>query len=308
MQNLILAVNLIAVVLGFMVLILSIYVCVKFKITELVFFITLQFILIINIIAVLIYRDGARFGLIPDNSYIYVIKRMMYLLLSATMSISYLFFQFIIKRKIHYAKWFLVIHSFVFCTILIFSKIFEIPETRTPLWGYYVYNFILLGLFLMTFLHVLRKRKLAEDKRMRRMANMFMVIGPLGMGYYYFLEITGRFFSISNPSLGFSLPFPVLFIFMNIAMIIYGFSFFTVKSLEYPGTALATPVLTEKFPLSDREVEIIRHLIAGLSNREIGEKLFISEFTVKTHVRNIYHKMDIKNRLELLEAIKDYKY
>ena len=56
MQNLILAVNLIAVVLGFMVLILSIYVCVKFKITELVFFITLQFILIINIINLIKFK------------------------------------------------------------------------------------------------------------------------------------------------------------------------------------------------------------------------------------------------------------
>lgn len=50
--------------------------------------------------------------------------------------------------------------------------------------------------------------------------------------------------------------------------------------------------------LSPREIEVLQALIDGLSNKEIGEKLFISISTVKTHVINIYSKLGVKNRVE----------
>lgn len=50
--------------------------------------------------------------------------------------------------------------------------------------------------------------------------------------------------------------------------------------------------------LSEREVEILRLLSRGLSNQDIGNKLYISAHTVKTHTRNIYTKLDVHNRME----------
>jgi LuxR family maltose regulon positive regulatory protein len=50
--------------------------------------------------------------------------------------------------------------------------------------------------------------------------------------------------------------------------------------------------------LSPREIEVLNTLIDGLSNKEIGEKLFISVSTVKTHIINIYSKLGVKNRVE----------
>lgn len=52
-------------------------------------------------------------------------------------------------------------------------------------------------------------------------------------------------------------------------------------------------------PLTPREIDILKHLHEGDNNKVIGEKLFISTNTVKSHVRNIYHKMDVGNRAEL---------
>jgi LuxR family maltose regulon positive regulatory protein len=49
-------------------------------------------------------------------------------------------------------------------------------------------------------------------------------------------------------------------------------------------------------PLSNRELEVLSLVIAGLTNREIAEKLFISLGTVKTHVHNIYGKLGVSNR------------
>ncbi|MFL6247751.1 MAG: response regulator [Thermoanaerobaculia bacterium] len=51
--------------------------------------------------------------------------------------------------------------------------------------------------------------------------------------------------------------------------------------------------------LTPREIEIARMIARGLGNREVGEKLFISEGTVKTHLHTIYEKLGIKSRLQL---------
>jgi NarL family two-component system response regulator LiaR len=50
--------------------------------------------------------------------------------------------------------------------------------------------------------------------------------------------------------------------------------------------------------LTSREVEVLRCIAGGLSNREIGDKLFISEPTVRTHVSNILMKLGLPNRTQ----------
>ena len=50
--------------------------------------------------------------------------------------------------------------------------------------------------------------------------------------------------------------------------------------------------------LSEREVDVLRLMAEGLSNEQVGEKLFISMHTVKVHARNIYAKLDAHNRTE----------
>lgn len=51
-------------------------------------------------------------------------------------------------------------------------------------------------------------------------------------------------------------------------------------------------------PLSDREREILRLISNGSSNREIAEKLFITEGTVKNHVTNILSKLNVRDRTQ----------
>lgn len=50
--------------------------------------------------------------------------------------------------------------------------------------------------------------------------------------------------------------------------------------------------------LSDREREVLRYLSQGLSNKEIGETLFISELTVKTHVQNLLRRLELRDRFQ----------
>ena len=67
-------------------------------------------------------------------------------------------------------------------------------------------------------------------------------------------------------------------------------------SLNYESVA-------ERFALSKREVEVVRLICEGITNREIGEKLYISEHTVKDHIKNIMRKMEVASRNELVAVL-----
>lgn len=57
-------------------------------------------------------------------------------------------------------------------------------------------------------------------------------------------------------------------------------------------------VATRLSPLSEREREVFQSLTQGNTDQEISEQLFISLNTVKTHLKSIYKKLEVKNRLE----------
>ena len=64
------------------------------------------------------------------------------------------------------------------------------------------------------------------------------------------------------------------------------------------GSAIRIPHSEFLEPLSDRELEILRLIAAGLSNQEIASRLFLSLNTVKAHTRNIYGKLDVHSRMQ----------
>jgi LuxR family maltose regulon positive regulatory protein len=49
-------------------------------------------------------------------------------------------------------------------------------------------------------------------------------------------------------------------------------------------------------PLSEREYEVLELIAEGLTNQEIADRLYLSLHTVKIHARNIYGKLNVKNR------------
>nr|WP_272879783.1 response regulator transcription factor [Sulfoacidibacillus ferrooxidans] len=51
-------------------------------------------------------------------------------------------------------------------------------------------------------------------------------------------------------------------------------------------------------PLTAREIEVLRELGTGAPNKDIAKRLYISENTVRNHVRNILDKLHISNRVE----------
>lgn len=55
--------------------------------------------------------------------------------------------------------------------------------------------------------------------------------------------------------------------------------------------------------ISEREYDVIKELCKGKSNLEIAENLFVSMNTIKTHLKNIFSKMEVKSRAELVNKL-----
>ena len=61
----------------------------------------------------------------------------------------------------------------------------------------------------------------------------------------------------------------------------------------------------EQLGITPREMEILELMAAGLSNREIAEKLFVSENTVKTHSSRLFDKLQAKRRTQAVQRGKE---
>jgi LuxR family maltose regulon positive regulatory protein len=58
-------------------------------------------------------------------------------------------------------------------------------------------------------------------------------------------------------------------------------------------------------PLTERELEVLRLLARGMSNRQISHRLFLTEGTVKQHLHNIYQKLDVRSRTQAVARARE---
>ncbi|MCE5346312.1 MAG: LuxR C-terminal-related transcriptional regulator [Bacteroidales bacterium] len=76
---------------------------------------------------------------------------------------------------------------------------------------------------------------------------------------------------------------------------------------EDTGYDLTYEQFFKKFGISPRETDIVYEICNGLSNKEISDKLFISLQTVKDHTHRIYFKTNVKNRVQLINLVRELK-
>ena len=54
---------------------------------------------------------------------------------------------------------------------------------------------------------------------------------------------------------------------------------------------------------TEKEYEVLRYLVKGLNNKEIGGKMFVTSHTVKAHIASILRKLNVTNRTEAVYVI-----
>lgn len=129
------------------------------------------------------------------------------------------------------------------------------------------------------------------DKRLKIIVLTFLVLAitylPLGM------------FDILSGETGILLPV-YFFIINTLSVIFCMFFLYTPATLKNEQPAVD---LQKKYNITRREEEIIALIQAGYSNSEISEKMSISVSTVEKHIYNIYQKLNINNRVQLINLI-----
>jgi len=97
------------------------------------------------------------------------------------------------------------------------------------------------------------------------------------------------------------ITYPLYFMAFSIIILVYLFIYFRRIPQEVP--KVLTIESLEKYHITEREFSVIQLIKAGQTNKEIADKLDISVNTVNNHVANIYAKMQVRSRIDLLNAL-----
>ena len=164
------------------------------------------------------------------------------------------------------------------------------------IYNYITDNIILVDIFLLINLFIFGRK--LTDKNEKKLITSFTL---LYLGRYSILLI---YFPVSKIILYIIFLLPLIF--ANIVPVIwikYYFLDYLKKQNVIKKITSVVEDICEKHNLSNRQQQILELLLEGKSNREIEESLFISYHTVKNHVYNIFKKLGIKNRFELINLI-----
>ena len=126
--------------------------------------------------------------------------------------------------------------------------------------------------------------------------------------FCFFVSFTLFDFLTAKNTFIFIRPGTLMALSMNIGFYTFWNLFFLlfVSLTSVPGNVEISPVFTLNCGISERELEIIRMVLSGKSNREIADRLFISEKTVKNHMHNIFQKTGVKSRMQLSFFVRDF--
>lgn len=92
-----------------------------------------------------------------------------------------------------------------------------------------------------------------------------------------------------------------------IALTFFFIGIYINKKSLHKSTSNSTEIDENKIKeldITTREYEVLQYISDGLSNKEIGEKLFLSESTIKTHVSNLLVKLNAKRRTQAVQIAK----
>lgn len=112
------------------------------------------------------------------------------------------------------------------------------------------------------------------------------------------------FFSLFFPTVK-EFSYPVYVLAFSIIMLVYYYSRFTLDVEEGKKHSTLSLESLSSYKITEREFSVIQLICEGLTNKEIASELSISVNTVNNHVANIFDKMGVRSRIDLLKLLKE---
>lgn len=165
-------------------------------------------------------------------------------------------------------------------------------SVTTALWAFYPLCSIALFIEALAVAGMYRK---ITDAHNRRLAKYFLIafLPQAAYSIIDFLLLRNISFQLTHIS------YAVFSVFVFVDLCAYFFKHYSHEIDVSP----KKEDLKEKYALSDREYEVIELLAKGLTYQTICETLHISVNTVKSHIKRIYKKLEISNRLQLVNLL-----
>lgn len=165
-------------------------------------------------------------------------------------------------------------------------------SVTTALWAFYPLCSIALFIEAIAVASMYRK---ITDTHEKKLARYFLIafIPQIAFSIIDFLMLRNISFQLTHVS------YAVFSVFVFVDLCAYFFRHYSREIDISP----KKEDLKIKFSLSDREYEVIELLAKGMSNQTISETLHISVNTVKSHIKHIYSKLGIGNRLQLVNLV-----
>jgi len=172
-------------------------------------------------------------------------------------------------------------------------------------WEILILDVIIGALLIAAVLILLVAAPAGDEPGRRRLARGLGIAYAVSSAVIVAFLAIPRTFLARQPEIANAIPAGLMFLF-NFPALVYlrrALRTWPLRQDAVSGEARGLDELGRNSGISDREKEVIRLVAAGLGNREIGKRLFISSKTVKNHLTNIYAKTGARNRVQLANLL-----
>ncbi len=170
-----------------------------------------------------------------------------------------------------------------------------VENNKFDFWVHFGQTMIFLGVYVYCLVTLWVNLSNIEDKSSRGVALSINIVSlsliPLSILSLFFKTVS-------------DFSYPIYVLAFSIIILVYNYIRFAEDKKDDAQPALSLESLS-KYRISEREFTVIQLICEGLTNKEIAQELSISVNTVNNHVANIFSKMEVRSRIDLLRALKE---
>ncbi|MCQ2412549.1 MAG: response regulator transcription factor [Sphaerochaetaceae bacterium] len=174
-------------------------------------------------------------------------------------------------------------------SFIVESKVFDF-------WAVLAQTLIVLGMYIYCIVVLWVNLKNIDDKPVR---NICLTINIVSLSLIP-LSILSVFFSVVS-----DFSYPIYILAFSIVALVYLFVRFGIDRQEEQNKPTLDYESLQRYKISEREFSVVKLICEGMTNKEIAQELSISVNTVNNHVANIFNKMEVRSRIDLLKILKE---